>query len=122
MSILLFLLFTKHFVVDFLLQGPYQYKNKGTYGHSGGILHAVNHGVATTAIIWYVAGPVMGICYGWVDAFVHYHIDWTKMNLCRIYNLKPDNSEKFWWLLGLDQFLHSLTYLVIVWSLFNGAF
>lgn len=38
---LLFWLFTKHFIVDFPLQAfPYQYQNKGTYGHPGGLLHS----------------------------------------------------------------------------------
>ncbi len=29
-----------HFLVDFVLQTPFQYRNKGTYGHAGGLLHA----------------------------------------------------------------------------------
>ena len=29
---------------------------------------------------------------------------------------KADNSEKFWWLLGLDQYLHALTYIFLAWK------
>lgn len=47
MLLLLLLLQIKHLVIDFLLQGPYQYLNKGTYGHWGGIQHAINHMVGT---------------------------------------------------------------------------
>jgi hypothetical protein len=36
-------------------------------------------------------------------------IDWAKMNAGNLYNLKPDNSEWFWILLGFDQLLHHLT-------------
>ena len=33
-------LMVKHALADFYLQTPYQYLNKGTYGHPGGLLHA----------------------------------------------------------------------------------
>ena len=33
-------LMAKHMVADFYLQTPYQYLNKGTYGHPGGFLHS----------------------------------------------------------------------------------
>jgi kynureninase len=33
-------LMLKHAVADFYLQTPYQYLNKGTYGHPGGFIHA----------------------------------------------------------------------------------
>lgn len=41
------LLFTKHFIIDFPLQTKYQWSNKGIYGHPGGILHAGLHGIGT---------------------------------------------------------------------------
>lgn len=47
LTLLIFLLFTKHFIVDFPLQWEYQWKNKGTYGHPGGIIHAALHGIGT---------------------------------------------------------------------------
>jgi len=106
MLLTLFLLFTKHLVIDFFLQRPYQYLNKGTYGHPGGILHAGLHGLAT----WAILGPLAAI----IDTVVHYHIDWAKIKLNTKFELKPDNSEKYWWLLGIDQYLHSLTYLFLI--------
>jgi len=46
--LLLLALTVKHFIVDFPLQAhPYQYKNKGTYGHPGGLLHSGLHLVGT---------------------------------------------------------------------------
>jgi hypothetical protein len=39
------------------------------------------------------------------------------MNLNRHWGLRPDNSEQFWWLLGFDQYLHYLTYLLIALTL-----
>ncbi len=43
----------KHMVADFYLQTPYQYLNKGTYGHPGGFLHAGIH-VALTPLVYLV--------------------------------------------------------------------
>jgi hypothetical protein len=45
--LVLLLLTIKHFVVDFLLQNKFQWSNKGTYGHVGGVLHAALHGIGT---------------------------------------------------------------------------
>jgi hypothetical protein len=42
--------FVKHLVCDFPLQRAYQYKNKGIYGHPGGVLHAWIHAVGTLVI------------------------------------------------------------------------
>jgi len=36
------------------------------------------------------------------------------MNASKRYDLKPDNSEWFWILLGFDQLLHHLTYFALV--------
>lgn len=104
--------FFKHFFCDFPLQRAYQYKNKGTYGHPGGILHAAIHGVGTLAIC---LGFGLPIWLALADAAIHYHIDWAKVRLNSRWGLKPDNSEAFWWLLGLDQLLHYLTYAGLVW-------
>lgn len=113
---ILFWLFVKHFICDFPLQAfPYQYKNKGTYFHPGGMLHAAIHFYATflVLIVFHQSFSVAG-SLATLDYVLHYHIDWAKMNLGKRYNLTPTNSEWFWILLGLDQFLHACTYFLIV--------
>ena len=111
--VLVLLLFTKHFVVDFPLQKAYQWQNKGTYGHLGGILHAALHGVTTALVLmWYA--PYASIWLGLIDMFVHYHIDWAKMNINKKYNWGANTHEEFWWLLGFDQYLHAITYVGLV--------
>ena len=111
--ILIALLFTKHFVVDFPLQKPYQYLNKGTYGHLGGIIHAWMHCVGTFfCFVWYA--PEAAGYLAFADMVIHYHIDWAKMNLNAKMGWGPNTHEQFWWLLGLDQFLHALTYIGMV--------
>lgn len=112
---LIFWLVTKHFIVDFPLQGPYQYRNKGTYGHPGGILHALLHGAATLLILAW-STPWFGEIAA-AEAIAHYHIDWAKMRLNARMGWNPDNSEYFWWLLGFDQWLHYCCYVAIVWML-----
>ena len=100
-------LIVKHFVCDFPLQtSPWMYANKGTYGHFGGIAHALVHGLGT----WLVLGFWAGV----IDAVVHYHVDWLKVNANRHYGLTPSNSDWFWILLGADQLAHMLTYIALV--------
>lgn len=101
-----FAFIVKHFLADFPLQTFYQLTNKGKYGHPGGVLHAGMHGIFTLFICF-----SFGIHWWFavIDAAVHYHVDWLKMQ----YRYKPDNKI-FWWLLGLDQMAHYLTYLFII--------
>lgn len=113
--LLLFLLFTiKHFVVDFPLQGEFQWKNKGTYGHLGGILHALLHTVATFIILIFFVNIWWSFLFSILDGLIHYHIDFLKMKINQITGWKADKDPEFWWLLGLDQFLHYLTYILII--------
>jgi len=118
--LLLFLFGIKHFIVDFLLQQKYQYSNKGIYGHPGGLLHAGLHGLGTVACLFWV-NPIWAVIMAFFDAIVHYHVDWAKTNINQLYGWTATTHEQFWWLLGLDQFLHYLTYVVIIgWTI--GAF
>ncbi|MES2181798.1 MAG: DUF3307 domain-containing protein [Pseudomonadota bacterium] len=107
-------LFVKHFICDFPLQTfAWMYRNKGTYGHLGGITHSVLHGIGTFIVLacWLGMDAWM---FALADATIHYHIDWAKMNANKKLGLKPDNSEWFWILLGFDQLLHHLTYFALV--------
>jgi len=50
---------------------------------------------------------------------VHYHLDWTKDQVNRRLKLTADDA-RFWWTLGVDQFLHDATYVAIVALLMAG--
>lgn len=114
----LFLLLIKHFVCDFPLQAfPYQYRNKGTYGHLGGILHSGIHVVGSMLVMLFFTNLYMALILSLFDGIMHYHIDWAKMNIGKKYSLKPDNSEMFWVLLGFDQLLHVTTYYLMVFAI-----
>ena len=110
-ELILVLLFTKHFIVDFPLQTPYQYQNKGSYGHPGGLLHSIQHGLGTYAILMWITP--LAYLFAIADFIVHYHIDWAKVKLTNHFQLTPENP-RFWTLLGLDQYLHAMTYIIMV--------
>ena len=117
----LLLLFIKHFICDFPLQKyAWLYRNKGTYLHPGGLVHAGIHGIASWLIFVYL-GIQNAYIYALADFLVHYHVDWAKMNLNAKLDLKPDNSEWFWILLGFDQLLHHLTYFGMVYFAFKNT-
>jgi hypothetical protein len=110
--LLLLLLQVKHFLFDFILQTPYQLKNKGTYGHPGGILHSGLHAVGTGVVLLVVATPPAMLVAIMVGEFlVHYHIDWAKEQITR--RSGGAQNAFFWRMIGLDQFLHQLTYVAI---------
>jgi Protein of unknown function (DUF3307) len=111
-------LMAKHAVADFYLQTPYQYLNKGTYGHPGGLVHAGIH-VALTPLVYLVLVPGSLLIAGAIalgEFLLHYHIDWLKEQVVKRNGLTA-GDRGFWHLLGTDQLLHGLTYLVIVAAL-----
>lgn len=114
-------LFLKHFICDFILQTPYQFLNKGTYGHLGGVLHSVIQAIGSVIILTIIGFNVLSLfTISWVctvEYLVHYHIDWAKMNLNKYYNWKCDSSSQFWMLLGFDQYLHYMTYCFMIYTL-----
>jgi hypothetical protein len=111
---LILALSTKHLIIDFFLQGEYQWRNKGTYGHPGGLLHAGLHGVGTF-ICFYSVAPQAAIYLALIDAIVHYHLDWAKMNINAKMGWAANTHSQFWYMVGLDQYLHMLTYIGLVY-------
>lgn len=109
----LLVLFTvKHWIIDFVWQTSLEVQHKGTYLDWRGITHSVKHGVGTAVILWVVgAGPALALAYGTADLLIHYHIDWAKQYLTQGLSI---NDPQFWHLFGLDQMLHSLTYILFV--------
>jgi hypothetical protein len=111
-------LMVKHAVADFYLQTPYQYLNKGTYGHPGGLLHSAIH-VALTPLVYLVLIPGSLLIAGAIalgEFVAHYHIDWLKEQIVRRNGMTMQDPG-FWHALGTDQLVHGLTYLVIVAAL-----
>ncbi len=113
---LLLLLQVKHLVIDWIMQPPYMWKNKGTYGHPGGLLHAGFNALGT-ALCFYWFVPELFLVVLALDFLAHYHIDWAKMNITKLTGWGPTTHPQFWWLTGFDQFLHQVTYISLLFLL-----
>jgi len=108
-------LLVKHTIADYILQTAYQFRNKGTYGHPGGILHSGLHIIFTLPVfaIMEPASALIGAMIIAGEFIVHYHLDWSKEQLVKHYAL-THTDNMFWYFFGIDQLGHMLTYIAIV--------
>jgi hypothetical protein len=116
----------KHLLVDFFLQNryPYMWQNKHKLLHPGGWLHAGSHGLGSLIFFGFVSlkggtwvSATIPICLA--EVFVHFFIDMTKMRLNAWRGWTASTSPYFWDSMGVDQFLHQLTYLAMIMAWFT---
>lgn len=109
-------LLAKHMVADFFLQNEIITTQKGIYGAPGGLLHAAIHIVLTAPVFLLVPGGGLQLALLILGAefVVHYHIDWSKEQIVRLGDWHP-TDRAYWFAMGIDQFLHGLTYIAILW-------
>lgn len=107
--IVLVLLQIKHWYIDFVNQSEEEVKHKGIYLDWRGMKHSVKQGLGTFVVFFLVGAPAAFIL-GILDAVLHYHIDWCKMN----YGNRDITTPQFWNHLGLDQMAHQLSYLLFI--------
>lgn len=109
-------LLVKHALADFILQTDRIFREKGHYGAPGGLLHAFIHILLTAPVFWLFPGQGLALAASLLagEFVVHYHIDWLKAQIVRRENWTTKNTQ-FWWALGIDQLLHGLTYVAILW-------
>ncbi len=112
---------TKHLICDYMLQTPFQYLNKGKYGHPGGIIHAGIHMLGSIPAI-VLFGPTLGLVAALLamEFAVHYHVDWLKEQITKRRGLSHSGAL-FWAVFGADQFLHQMTYLAMLAVLARAA-
>ncbi|MFK7791312.1 MAG: DUF3307 domain-containing protein [Devosiaceae bacterium] len=108
----------KHFLFDFVFQSDWQVRNKGHYGHPGGLVHAGMHALGTLTVMLIAMSmgkvePALALGIATADFAIHYHVDWTKAQLSRRLNLTPERHG-FWIALGADQAAHQATYIGLV--------
>ena len=109
--LLFFLLFTKHYIVDFILQTIPQVRTKGIWGHPVGFSHSLEQGIWTAAILVFWVDFRLAVAIGALETHIHYIIDFCKMHFG-----EKNMQEKLYWIqLGGDQYLHYLTYLGIIY-------
>lgn len=111
-------LLLKHAVADFILQTGDQAANKGRYGHIAGLTHAATHVVLTPTVFLVLkpASPALAVLILVTEFVWHYHQDWLKDQVTRGLKLAPDRNG-FWWGIGIDQFVHQVFYLLVVYVL-----
>jgi hypothetical protein len=112
------LLQIKHLIVDWCWQPAYEWQNKGTFGHWGGVRHALKNAVGTGACFVPFVDPGTAILIAFLDFGAHYYIDYAKVNLNKHMGWGPLTHDKFWWLTGADQAAHQLCYLLWLWLAF----
>ena len=128
MVLIFFVLFQiKHMVIDFFLQNrfPYMWQNKHKFFHPGGWLHAGSHAVPSFGILALAHFPTVGGFPWWqaalllcgAELLIHFSIDLVKMRIGIWKDWYCNTSPHFWDLLGIDQFLHQLTYagMILLW-------
>lgn len=110
------LLLIKHAVADFLLQTAYQRATKGIYGALGGLTHSASHILLTAPILllFFQLSPGRLAAILAAEFVLHYHFDWLKDQAVKRRGWTSHDTP-FWWALGLDQLMHGLTYVAIVW-------
>lgn len=118
--VLLTLFQIKHFVADYPLQNYQMITEKGVYGKAGGIYHSLIHAALTFTVLGllnyfvFPIGYTVAFAIAALEFFIHYHIDWSKMQMGKRFTPK---DKGFWNWIGFDQLLHHVTYIGFAWIL-----
>ena len=100
----------KHWYVDFVDQTEEEVKYKGVYLDWRGMRHSIKQGLATMLILLFFLPTEFAVFLAMIDFVIHYHTDFVKMH----YGNRDIKTKAFWAQLGLDQMVHQLSYLLIV--------
>jgi hypothetical protein len=116
--ILLLLLQIKHCYADFYLQTYMQTVKKGVWMDPIGLSHTVDHIYSSLIVmlgfsLFVSINPISIIFVVAVESIIHYIVDFTKVK----YGCKDNTKPIFWTQFGLDQLVHEMTYLWMVWYL-----
>ena len=111
--IVLVLLQVKHWYVDFVIQTDEEVKHKGIYLDWRGVKHSLKHALGTFLILFLVSDFSVAFALASFDFLLHYHTDWAKMN----YGNRDITTPAFWNHLGLDQMVHQIGYIIIIFIL-----
>jgi hypothetical protein len=114
----------KHLVADYYLQFPYMYLNKGQ--KTGWVRplfdHALVHGIGTLMIagayiVWLTGSDgMLPFALAAFDMVTHFVTDRWKATRGRT----PD-QPKFWYDLGIDQMVHHVVSILIVYTLVTSC-
>ncbi len=113
---LLILLQVKHLFADFFLQTPRMLMNRDRYVHLGRAEHAGLHAIMSFLALILIGAPLgFSFVLSVLELIVHYHIDWAKGRHSASTKLGPEDAG-FWRAFGVDQLMHQLTYIAMIWA------
>ncbi|WP_437436860.1 DUF3307 domain-containing protein [Ruegeria arenilitoris] len=113
---MLCLLQIKHMFADYFLQTPKMLSGRGEYFHWGRAQHAAVHVVGSIIVFLLFGAPWSFILIiSALEWIVHFNIDFAKANYSDKKKLSPAQAA-FWRATGLDQLMHNLTYIAMVWA------
>jgi hypothetical protein len=116
--VLMLLLQFKHMLADYFLQTKIMLDGRDQYIHLGRFLHVGVHVIGSILSFLLVGAPVVVILpLVLAEWIAHYHIDWWKGHVTKSQNLTPADPA-YWRASGLDQALHQLTYIAMIWGWF----
>jgi len=120
--ILLTLLQLKHMFADFFMQTPKMLGARHVYAHIGRVQHAGLHAVFSAGIFAALGAPIgftVVLCL--VEFIVHFHIDWVKGKHSESVQDVPEDAA-YWRAFGVDQLMHQLTYVAMIWAYITYTF
>jgi hypothetical protein len=110
----------KHFLCDFVLQTQNQAVKKGIYANIAGITHAGTHALFSIPALLILRVDLRALVVLVIAEFlVHYHTDWLKARTDRK-RAAVGQDHVFWMLFGLDQLVHQLTYIAMIYCAMSG--
>lgn len=113
--LLIALLQIKHLIADFYLQTVWMLTNRERYLHLGRATHATIHSAFSVIIFALFGTPLTWLVVLFLLEFViHFHVDCWKARENIAKSLTPQDAG-FWRAMGMDQTVHHLTNLFMVW-------
>jgi hypothetical protein len=111
----------KHFIADYLLQTGWMIAGKGSFARPGGYAHAGVHALGSAIVLLIARIPLPAVAALVVAEFVvHFLLDHAKVSYSG--GIDPDeDAQRFWAMHGLDQFLHQVTYVVMIYFALRAA-
>jgi hypothetical protein len=111
----------KHFVADYLLQPRWMIAGKASFSRPGGYVHVAVHAIGSLLVL-VPAGVSAAMITGLIiaEAIAHYIIDYVKARWSLAHPSDPERKS-YWAAHGADQFMHQLTYAMMLFLVMIGV-
>jgi hypothetical protein len=85
-----------------------------------GITHAGTHVIGSIPALLILGADLGAVAVLLIAEFlVHYHVDWFKARTDRM-RAAAGQDHVFWMMFGLDQLIHQLTYIAMIYFALRG--